>query len=69
LGRLFGAQDIEIGHPDFDRAHDVKGSDEARVRRFFGDAPIRSALRSLHQLFALILERLRAMGCIAGARA
>jgi hypothetical protein len=47
LARLFGAQDIAVGHADFDRAHVVKGSPEARVRQLFDHEPIRSALRAL----------------------
>jgi hypothetical protein len=47
LGRLFGAQDIEVGDLAFDRAHVVKGSDELRVRLLLGSSEIRSALHGL----------------------
>lgn len=41
LGKLLGMQDIEIGHPEFDEAFIVKGTDDFRVRELFDDAEVR----------------------------
>lgn len=37
LGKLFGAQDVQVGVPEFDVLFTVKASDEAGVRRVLGD--------------------------------
>jgi hypothetical protein len=50
IGRLLGAQDIEVGDAQFDRDFVVKGNDEHKVRALFGGERIRrlvSAQRSI----------------------
>ncbi len=47
LGKLVGMQDLQVGHPDFDQAFMVKGSDERAVRSLLEDSGVR--LRLLEQ--------------------
>lgn len=44
FGKLLGMQDIIVGHPDFDKAFVIKGSNEALVKDFFQDAAVRNFL-------------------------
>lgn len=41
LGSLFGMQDIEVGHPEFDKDFVIKGNDESAVRLLCGSARLR----------------------------
>ena len=41
LAKRLGMQDIEVGHPDFDRDFIVKGSNESKLRQLFENARIR----------------------------
>jgi hypothetical protein len=44
LGKLFGMQDVEVGHPEFDRDFIIKGTDEAKLRQLFANAKIRELI-------------------------
>ncbi len=44
LGKWLGMQDIAVGDPAFDEAFIIKGNDEAKVRRLFADAELRSMI-------------------------
>ena len=44
LGRLLGMQDIEVGHPDFDKAFVIKGTDEKKLRDLFASSRIRELM-------------------------
>ena len=44
LGKYMGMQDVEVGHPDFDRDFVIKGTDEAKLRQIFRNALIRGLL-------------------------
>jgi hypothetical protein len=46
LGKLFGMQDIEAGHADFDREFIIQGNDENKVRLLLGNAEIRRLLEA-----------------------
>jgi len=37
-------QDVEVGHPDFDRDFVIKGTDGAKLRQIFGNARIRELI-------------------------
>lgn len=41
LGKAFGMQDIEVGHPRFDRDFVIKGNEPGRVQRLFDNERIR----------------------------
>ena len=40
LGKMLGMQDVEVGQADFDRDFVIQGTDEAKLRRLFGNARI-----------------------------
>jgi hypothetical protein len=44
LGEYLGMQDVEVGHPDFDRDFVIKGTDETKLRQIFGNARIRELI-------------------------
>lgn len=44
LGKYLGMQDVEVGHPDFDRDFVIKGTDEPKLRQIFGNPRIRELI-------------------------
>lgn len=44
LGKMLGLRDVEVGYPDFDRDFIIKGNDESRLRRLFGNPKIRELI-------------------------
>jgi hypothetical protein len=44
LGKFLGMQDVEIGHPEFDRDFIIKGSDEGKLRQLFANPKIRALI-------------------------
>lgn len=46
LAKLLGAQDIEIGHKEFDEAFVIQGTSEEKVRALFADDSIRRLIES-----------------------
>jgi hypothetical protein len=44
LGKLLGGQDVEIGHPEFDRDFIIKGTDEGKLRQLFSNPRIRALI-------------------------
>jgi hypothetical protein len=44
LGKLFGMQDVEVGHPEFDRDFIITGTDEGKLRQLFANAKIRGLI-------------------------
>ena len=44
LGQWLGMQDVKIGEPQFDEDFIIKGNDEAKLRRLFGDARLRELI-------------------------
>jgi hypothetical protein len=44
LGKMLGLRDVEVGYPDFDRDFIIKGNDESRLRRLFGNQKIRELI-------------------------
>lgn len=45
LGKLFGMQDVEVGHEPFDTEFVVKANDESKIRYLLGDARVRSLVQ------------------------
>lgn len=43
--KIFGAQDIEIGEPEFDHEYIIKGSDETIVKKIFAGARIQELIK------------------------
>ena len=50
LGKAFGMQDIEVGHPRFDRDFVIKGNAPGRVRRLFDNRRIRRLIDALPKI-------------------
>ena len=44
IGKFLGMQDVEIGHPEFDRDFIIKGSDEGKLRQLFANPKIRALI-------------------------
>ena len=56
LGKLLGMQDIEVGHPEFDEAFIIKGSDESRVRDLLDDPGLRALLEAQPRLYLSVKD-------------
>lgn len=50
LGKAFGMQDIEVGHPRFDRDFVIKGNAPGRVRRLFDNEKVRRLIDALPRI-------------------
>ena len=46
LGKFFGMQDIEIGHPEFDDEFIIQGNDESKVRALFANPEVRRLIEA-----------------------
>lgn len=56
LGKFFGMQDVEIGHPEFDERILIKTNDEARIRTLLAGEQARQVLLSLQDFsFEIVL--------------
>ena len=44
IAKWFGMQDVEVGHPDFDRDFIVKGTSEERLRALLDDDTLRALI-------------------------
>ncbi|MEO0471857.1 MAG: DUF3137 domain-containing protein [Bacteroidota bacterium] len=44
IGKVFGMQDIVVGHPDFDRDFVIQGSDERKLKMMFANPKIRQLI-------------------------
>ncbi|MCC6510043.1 MAG: DUF3137 domain-containing protein [Pirellulaceae bacterium] len=44
LGKLFGAQDVQIGYADFDRDFIIKGNSESKLKALFANERLRQLL-------------------------
>jgi hypothetical protein len=44
IAKWFGQQDVEVGHPDFDRDFIIKGSDEMKLHALFANDRIRALI-------------------------
>jgi len=44
IAKWLGMQDIEVGHPNFDRDFVIKGTDESKLRTLFDNAKLRELI-------------------------
>jgi hypothetical protein len=44
IAKLFGSQDVSIGHEDFDHDFVIKGTDERKLRALFDDGRLRALI-------------------------
>ena len=50
VGKLFGAQDIEVGYPDFDNDFIIQGNNAHKVRQLFANPIIRQLIQAQPQI-------------------
>ncbi|MEZ0181772.1 hypothetical protein AB9T89_05965 [Flavobacterium oncorhynchi] len=55
--KLFGAQDIEIGYPDFDKAFTIKSNNEAKTRTLLRNKEIRNLISSQKEVNIQICDQ------------
>jgi len=56
IGKLFGMQDVVIGHTDFDEKFIIKTNNEAKVKALFNDSSVRNILLSLPHFTLEIID-------------
>jgi len=56
LGKMLGMQDVEIGEPEFDDAFIIKGNDEFKLRKMFGDRKIRRLIERQPKIFLTVRD-------------
>ena len=56
LATHLGMQDVEVGHEAFDREFVIKGNDEHRLKRLFGNARIRALLEAQPAVHFAVVE-------------
>ncbi|MGZ4056476.1 MAG: DUF3137 domain-containing protein [Bacteroidia bacterium] len=56
IGKLFGAQDIVIGHPDFDKAFIIKGNDEYKIQVLFSNNKVRELITAQKEIHLEIID-------------
>ena len=50
LAKRFGMEDVEVNHPEFDRAFIIKGNDDHRLRALFNNSRIREFIAAQPQI-------------------
>ncbi|HKS35944.1 MAG TPA: DUF3137 domain-containing protein [Verrucomicrobiae bacterium] len=50
IAKWLGMQDIEVGHPDFDRDFIIKGTDEQKLRALFDNPRLRELITAQTQI-------------------
>jgi hypothetical protein len=56
IEKLFGAQDIEIGYPDFDKAFIIKSNNEFKIKTLLRNKEIRNLISSQKEVNIQILN-------------
>lgn len=57
IEKLFGAQDIEIGYPEFDTAFTIKSNNEFKIKTLLRNKDIRSILESQKEVNLIISDK------------
>ena len=56
IGKLFGAQDIIVGHQEFDKAFIIKGNDEYKIQLLFSNSKIRELIMAQREIHLEIID-------------
>jgi len=56
IAKFFGAQDVEVGYPEFDEAFIIKGNDESKLCSLFANPKIRQILESQESIHLEVME-------------
>ncbi|MBZ5508578.1 MAG: DUF3137 domain-containing protein [Acidobacteriia bacterium] len=51
IGKLFGMQDVSVGHEDFDRDFVIKGNDEHKLWRLFASQRVRDLISAQKDIY------------------
>lgn len=51
IGKLFGMQDVSVGHEDFDREFVIKGNDDNKLWRLFASQRVRDLISSQKDIY------------------
>lgn len=50
IAKIFGAQDIEIGHPEFDKEFIIKANNEFKLKAFLNNKNLRSQIENFDRI-------------------
>lgn len=56
IGKWFGMQDVEVGHPQFDEDFIIKGNDEQRLRQLFDNPKVRELIESQPSIYLTVKD-------------
>ena len=56
IAKWLGMQDIEVGHPDFDRDFVIKGTNESNLRALFDNARLRELVAAQPQIHLTVKD-------------
>ncbi len=56
LGKWLGMQDVEVGHPDFDRDFIIKGTDAVKLRALFSNPEVRELVAAQPQIHLTVKD-------------
>ena len=57
IGKLFGAQDIQVGDKEFDKKFIIKGNDEFKIQTIFSDKSFKKIILSQEDIQLQILDK------------
>ncbi|OMQ08751.1 hypothetical protein [[Flexibacter] sp. ATCC 35103] len=57
IEKLFGAQDIEIGYPEFDKAYIIKSNNEFKIKKILRNKELRDLIESQKEVNIQILNQ------------
>jgi hypothetical protein len=56
IAKWFGMQDVEVGHPEFDRDFVIKGNDKEKLRALFDNAKLRELITAQPQVYFTVQD-------------
>jgi hypothetical protein len=56
IAKWLGMQDVEVGHPEFDRDFVIKGNDEEKLHALFDNAKLRELIAAQPQIYFTVRD-------------
>lgn len=56
LGKMFGMQDVEVGHPAFDEEFIIKGNSETKLKQLFANERIRGLIEAQPHIHFSVID-------------
>lgn len=56
IGKFFGMQDVEVGHPEFDRDFIIQGNHEEKLRALFANPTLRELIRTQPDIHLQVMD-------------